>query len=233
VPQPIGAGRLAADAPRLLNLNPLAQLRAGRLPRRLAQLFMGLSLFGVSIPLMLRGTLGAMPWDVLHVGIALRVPFSIGLVMILTSFLVLLLWIPLRQMPGLGTIANAVWIGIVSDFVLRWLPVAPSLVWQVGYVVAGIVINGVATAMYLGSQLGPGPRDGLITGVSRVAWLSLRAARTSIEVLVVAGGWLLGGVFGVGTIAYALAVGPLTQFFLPYFIVRLPLAGKAVGDTPA
>ena len=229
MPQPIGVRRLPADAPRLLNLNPLAQLRAGRLPRRLVQLFCGLSLFGVSIPLMLRGTLGAMPWDVLHVGIASRVPFSIGTVMILTSFLVLLLWIPLRQMPGLGTVANAIWIGIVSDFVLRWLPFAPSLPWQLLYVAAGIAINGVATAMYIGSQLGPGPRDGLMTGVSRVTGLSLRVARTAIEVVVVAGGWLLGGVFGVGTIAYALAVGPLTQFFLPYFIVRLPQPGTRTG----
>jgi len=143
--------------------------------------------------------------------------------------IILLLWIPLRQMPGLGTVANAIWIGIVSDFVLRWLPFAPSLPLQLLYVAAGIAINGVATAMYIGSQLGPGPRDGLMTGVSRVTGLSLRVARTAIEVVVVAGGWLLGGVFGVGTIAYALAVGPLTQFFLPYFIVRLPLPGTRTG----
>lgn len=221
---------LAEGPARLLNLNPLAQLRAGRLPRRLVQLFCGLSLFGVSIPLMLRGSLGAMPWDVLHVGLALRVPFSIGTVMVLTSLVVLLLWIPLRQMPGLGTVANAVWIGIAADIVLRFLPVAPNLLWQVAYALAGIVLNGIATAMYIGSQLGPGPRDGLMTGVSRVTGLSLRVARTGIEVVVVAAGWLLGGVFGFATVAYALAVGPLTQFFLPYFIVKLPLpADRAVS----
>ncbi len=217
------------DAPRLLNLGPLAQLRAGRMPRRLVQLFIGLSLFGVSIALMLQGGLGTMPWDVLHVGLARSLPFSIGTIMVLASFAVLLLWIPLRQMPGLGTIANAVWIGIVTDVVLRWLPVAPSLTPQLTYVVAGIVLNGVATAMYIGSQLGPGPRDGLMTGLSRVSGLSLRVARTAIEIAVVAAGWLLGGVVGFGTLAYALAVGPLTQFFLPYLIVRLPGAYPPAG----
>ncbi|HET8986449.1 MAG TPA: hypothetical protein VFN03_11890 [Trueperaceae bacterium] len=217
------------DAPRLLNLSPLAQLRAGRLPRRLAQLFFGLSLFGVSIPLMLRGSLGAMPWDVLHVGLSRSLPFSVGTIMVLVSFAVLLLWIPLRQMPGLGTVANAVWIGIVTDVVLRWLPVATALPVQLAYVVAGIALNGLATAMYIGSQLGPGPRDGLMTGLSRVSGLSLRVARTSIEIVVVAVGWLLGGVLGFGTLAYALAVGPLTQYFLPFLIVRLPGARQPVS----
>lgn len=227
--EPVRAQPLADDAPRLLNLSPLAQLRAGRMPRRLAQLFFGLSLFGVSIPLMLRGGLGAMPWDVLHVGLSRSLPFSVGTIMVLVSFAVLLLWIPLRQMPGLGTVANAVWIGIVTDVVLRWLPVATALPLQLTYVVAGIALNGLATAMYIGSQLGPGPRDGLMTGLSRVSGLSLRVARTSIEVVVVAVGWLLGGVVGFGTLAYALAVGPLTQYFLPFLIVRLPGARLPVS----
>jgi len=218
-----------ADAPRLLNLNPLAQLRSGRLPRRLVQLFVGLSLFGVSIALMILGGLGAMPWDVLHVGLAQRLPVSVGAVMVIVSFVVLLLWIPLRQMPGLGTVANAVWIGIATDVVLRWLPVATVLPLQLSYTVAGIALNGLATAMYIGSQLGPGPRDGLMTGLSRVSGLSLRVARTSIEIVVVAVGWLLGGVVGFGTAAYAVAVGPLTQFFLPYLIVRLPGAVRPGG----
>lgn len=210
----------------LLNLNPLAQLRAGRLPRRLVQLFIGLTLFGVSIALLIRGSLGAMPWDVLHVGLSHGLPFSIGTIMVMVSFVVLLLWIPLRQMPGLGTVANAVWIGIATDLVLRWLPTAEVLTMQVAYVVIGIVLNGVATAMYIGSQLGPGPRDGLMTGLARVSGLSLRVARTSIEVVVVAIGWLLGGVVGFGTLAYALAVGPLTQYFLPFLIVKLPAATR-------
>jgi len=210
-----------AEAPRLLNLSPLAQLRAGRLPRRLVQLFVGLSLFGVSIALMLQGGLGAMPWDVLHVGLAQRLPFTIGAVMVGVSLLVLLMWVPLRQMPGLGTIANAIWIGIAADLVLRILPEAGGLPWRVTYTLAGTVLNGLATAMYIGSQLGPGPRDGLMTGLSRVTGRSLRLARTAIEIAVVGVGWLLGGVVGFGTLFYALAVGPLTQFFLPYLVVDL------------
>ena len=229
---PEASSAVHRGAPRLLNLSPLAQLRAGRLPRRLLQLFIGLTLFGVSIALMIRGGLGAMPWDVLHVGLAGRLPFSIGVIMVGVSILVLLAWIPLRQMPGLGTIANAIWIGIAADIVLRFLPAAEPLTWQIGYLVAGITLNGLATAMYIGSQLGPGPRDGLMTGLSRVTGRSLRLARTGIEVVVVVAGWLLGGVVGLGTLLYALAVGPLTQFFLPYMIVELDVgvAGGHVSD---
>ena len=232
--------RLPADAPRLLNLNPIAQLRAGKLSRRLLHLFVGLTLFGLSLTLMIRASLGTTPWDVLHVGLSQRLPLSIGTIMVFASFAVLLLWIPLRQMPGLGTVANAVWIGIAADVILRWLPVAAAMPLRVTYVVAGIVLNALATAMYIGSQLGPGPRDGLMTGLARVSGLSLRVARTSIEIVVVAAGWLLGGVVGFGTAAYALAVGPLTQFFLPYFIVDLGrgVAGRSIkggvvaADTP-
>src|SRR5690606_22423391 len=143
------------------NLSPLAQLRAGRLPLRLTQLFVGLTLFGVSIALMIQGGLGAMPWDVLHVGLAGRLPFAIGVVMVAVSILVLLAWIPLRQMPGLGTVANALWIGVAADIVLRLLPAAAQLPaavklpWQIAYLAGGIVLNGLATAMYIGSQLGP------------------------------------------------------------------------------
>ncbi|HLU83504.1 MAG TPA: hypothetical protein VKZ43_08885, partial [Trueperaceae bacterium] len=179
------------------------------------------TLFGLSLTLMIRATLGTTPWDVLHVGLAQRLPLSIGTIMVLASFGVLLLWIPLRQMPGLGTVANAVWIGLAADVILRWLPVATAMPLRISYVAAGIVLNALATAMYIGSQLGPGPRDGLMTGLARVSGLSLRVARTTIEVVVVAAGWLLGGVVGFGTAAYALAVGPLTQFFLPFFIVDL------------
>ena len=186
----------------------------------------------LSLTLMIRATLGTTPWDVLHVGLAQRLPLSIGTIMVLASFAVLLLWIPLRQMPGLGTVANAVWIGLAADVILRWLPAATAMPLRISYVVAGIVLNALATAMYIGSQLGPGPRDGLMTGLARVSGLSLRVARTSIEVVVVAAGWLLGGVVGFGTAAYALAVGPLTQFFLPFFIVDLGpgAAGRSRHD---
>jgi uncharacterized membrane protein YczE len=209
--------------PVLLNLSPVAQLRAGRMPRRLLQLFIGLSIFGASMSLTIRSGLGMLPWDVLHYGVASRLPLTIGTVIILTGLSVLLLWIPLRQALGLGTVANAIWIGIATDVALVYLPDPPTLAWQIAYMTVGIVLNGVATAMYIGSQLGPGPRDGLMTGLARVSGRSLRLVRTGIEVAVVLGGWLLGGVVGLGTFLFALSIGPLTQFFLPYMIVELPM----------
>lgn len=210
-----------ATAPRLLNLTPLAQLRAGRLPRRLVQLMIGLSLSGASTAFMLRGGLGAMPWDVLHVGLARSLPVSIGTIMVGVSLVVLLMWLPLRQMPGLGTLINAVWIGIAADLALRIVPVASGVPWQVGYTLCGTVLKGLGTALYIGSQLGPGPRDGLMTGLSRVTGRSLRLARTGIEVAVVSFGWLLGGVLGFATLFYALTIGPLTQYFLTFFTFDL------------
>lgn len=215
----------------LRDLGPVAQLRAGRLPRRLAQLVFGLFLFGLSIALLLQAGLGAMPWDVLHQGLARHLPLSIGTVMILTGVAVLLLWVPLRETPGLGTLANAVLIGLFTD---AWLLVLPdpggwagAALWRVGFVAAGIVLNGYATALYIGSQFGRGPRDGLMTGLARVTGRSLRLVRTGIEVCVVAVGFVLGGVLGWATLAFALLIGPLVQAFLPRAIVELP------ADAPA
>ena len=215
--------------PGLQNLSPIEQFRAGKLSLRLLLLFVGLSIFGVSVALVIRSDLGMFPWDVLHYGLARHLPLSIGAIMILASFFVLLIWIPLRQMPGLGTIANAIWIGVVVDVALRFLPEASALPWQIGMMTVGIVLNGVATAMYIGAQFGPGPRDGLMTGLSRVTGRSIRLARTGIEIAVVTVGWLLGGVVGIGTLLFALSIGPLTQFFLPWFTVPLevPTARKA------
>jgi uncharacterized membrane protein YczE len=216
----------AGPRPALLNLSPAAQLRAGRLPRRLLQLFLGLTLFGVSMSLTIRSGLGMLPWDVLHYGVASRLPLSIGAVIILTGVAVLLFWIPLRQAPGLGTVANAIWIGVATDATLLVLPAPATIPLQAAFMLAGIVLNGAATAMYIGSQLGPGPRDGLMTGLARVSGRSIRLVRTGIEVAVVTGGWLLGGVVGPGTLLFALAIGPLTQFFLPFFIVPLGADGR-------
>ena len=179
--------------------------------------------------LMIRGGLGMLPWDVLHYGVARHVPLSIGTIIILTAVAVLLIWIPLRQRPGLGTVANAIWIGVATDATLLVLPEVEALPWQLAFMFGGIVINGAATAMYIGSQLGPGPRDGLMTGFARVTGRSIRLVRTGIEVAVVLGGWLLGGVVGIGTLLFAVSIGPLTQFFLPYFTVRLPGAEPAEG----
>jgi uncharacterized membrane protein YczE len=198
-------------------LDPIAQLRAGLLPRRLVQLYVGLTLYGLSMALMIESRLGLDPWDVLHYGIAQHLPVSFGTVVIGVGFLVLLAWIPLRQWPGVGTISNAIVIGLVTDAALALLARPDAMGWRVTFLVAGIVGNGIATAMYIGAHLGPGPRDGLMTGLVRRTGLSVRLVRTTIEVSVLAIGWLLGGVVGVGTVAYALAIGPLVHVLLPLF----------------
>lgn len=221
----------AADPRRQLTaLGPIAQLRAGRLGRRIPQLLLGLVLYGLSMALLIEGTLGVMPWDVLHQGVARHVPLSFGQVVIAVSVVVLLLWIPIRQAPGLGTIANAVLIGLVVDPALALLPTPDALGGRVGFMLAGLLLNGLATAMYIGAQLGPGPRDGLMTGLARRTEWSIRLVRTLIEVAVVLVGWALGGVLGVATIAYALLIGPLTQAMLPWFVVPL---GVPTGAEPA
>jgi len=184
-------------------------------------LLFGLVLYGVSMALLVRGALGVMPWDVLHQGAARHIPLTFGQVVIATSIVVLLLWYPLRQPPGLGTVLNAVVIGLVVDPVLAWLAEPSSLLAKIALMTAGLVLNAVATAMYIGAQLGPGPRDGLMTGLAKRTGRSIRLVRTLIEVVVVALGWILGGVFGVATIAYALLIGPLTQLMLPTFTVAL------------
>ena len=139
--------------------------------------------------------------------------------MIATSFLVLLLWVPLRQAPGIGTVLNALLIGVALDATLAVVSAPHSLVLRSAAMVVGITLNGLATALYIGAQLGPGPRDGLMTGWVRRSGLSVRLVRTSLEVTVVALGWLLGGVVGVGTLLYAVGIGPLTQHLLPWFTV--------------
>jgi len=212
---------------KLRDLGPVAQLRAGRLPRRLAQLVFGLFVFGLSIALLIAANLGAMPWDVLHQGLARRLPLSLGTVMVLTGLAVLLLWVPLREKPGVGTVANAVLIGLFTDLWLAVLPEPGALSWSVGYVAFGIVLNGLATALYIGSQLGRGPRDGLMTGLARVTGRSLRLVRTGIEVAVVVVGYALGGVLGWATLAFAVLIGPLVQAFLPHVVVELPERAEA------
>lgn len=214
------------------SLGPIRQLQAGRLPRRLVQLFAGLVLYGVSSSLLIRSGLGMVPWDVLHAGLSAQVGLAIGTVTILVSVLVLLLWIPLRQQPGLGTVANAIMVGATMNVVLLHLPAPETLAPQIAFMVGGIVLNGAATALYIGASLGPGPRDGLMTGLHDRTGVSLRLARTGIEVAVVIAGILLGGVFGVGTILYAFLVGPLTQLMLPWFTVPPVLGPPRPEDRP-
>jgi uncharacterized membrane protein YczE len=192
-----------------------------RLTRRLVQLYAGLALYGLSMALLVRSELGVMPWDVLHQGLAGRLGWSLGTVSIAVGALVLLLWIPLRERPGIGTVSNVFAIGLSVDASLALLPTTDSLTVRVALAAAGIVLNAVATACYIGVRLGAGPRDGLMTGLVRRTGGSVRRVRTAIEVVVVASGWLLGGTLGVTTVLYALAVGPLVQVFLPRFTVSV------------
>ncbi|WP_420176771.1 YczE/YyaS/YitT family protein [Luteococcus sp. OSA5] len=213
---------MPTDSPALLNLTPMQQLRAGRLSRRVTQLVLGLMVFGASIALVLRSGLGMAPWDVLHVGLAQHVPLTIGTVTILVGAVVLLLWIPLRQWPGLGTVLNIFLVGLALDLTLFLLPDSlGSLGWRILALLAGVVLNGIAGALYIGSQLGPGPRDGLMTSLSALTGQRVGVIRTLIEVTVLVLGWFLGGPVGLGTVVYAVLVGPVVQVFLPRCTVRL------------
>ena len=187
-----------------------------RLVRRTIQLFAGLALYGASIALMVDSGLGLTSWDVFHQGVAKVTGLSIGVVVILAGIPLLLLWIPLRQRIGFGTLANLVVVGLVMDGTLAVLPPASGLPMRITDLVVGILLNGLATGLYIGARLGPGPRDGLMTGVvNRFPRLSIRLVRTGIELTVLLIGFLLGGTVGFGTLAYALAIGPLAQLFLP------------------
>lgn len=207
----------------LAQLGPLAQLRAGKLPLRLLQLFVGLAFFGMSMAMMIRGNLGLSPWDALHVGLAKLLPLSFGWIVVGVSFMVLLLWIPLREIPGLGTLANAVVIGLVADLTLQLLVAPEGFILRLLLTLGGVLLCGFGSALYIGAQLGRGPRDGLMTGLHRVTGYSLRSMRTAIELSVLLVGTLLAGykVLGIGTLLFAFGIGPLTQLMLPWVLVRL------------
>jgi uncharacterized membrane protein YczE len=186
---------------------------------------LGLALYGGSMAMMTRAGLGLDPWDVLHEGFTKRTGLSFGVITAIASVVVLLLWIPLRQRPGIGTALNVIIISVTVDLVRAVLPDQHELAWQVVLLGGGVGLNAVATAIYVGARLGPGPRDGLMTGLAaRTAW-SVRLVRTGIEVTVLAAGWLLGGTVGIGTVLYALIIGPLTQALLPLVAWRGPKAG--------
>jgi uncharacterized membrane protein YczE len=173
--------------------------------RRLLQLLIGLAMYGVSLAMFIRAGLGLDPWDVF--------------VVVIVSFLVLLLWIPLRQWPGFGTLCNAVLVGVFADVGLALIPEFSHLGGQAGMLAGAILLNGIASACYIGARLGPGARDGLMTGLARRTGWSVRTSRTGIEIVVLAAGWLLGGSVGIGTVLYAVAIGPLVQVLLPRFTV--------------
>ncbi|GAA2868813.1 YczE/YyaS/YitT family protein [Paenarthrobacter ilicis] len=195
--------------------------------RRISQLLIGLAMYGISLAMFIRAGLGLDPWDVFHQGLAQKTGYSIGVVVIAVSFLVLLLWIPLRQMPGIGTIANAVLVGLFADLGLLLIPAFSHLGGQVAMLAGAVILNGIASACYIGARFGPGARDGLMTGLVRRTGWSVRVVRTGIEVLVLAVGFFLGGSVGVGTVVYALAIGPIVQVLLPLFMVPEKEKGTA------
>jgi uncharacterized membrane protein YczE len=200
--------------------------------RRLVQLYIGLVLYGGSMALLIRAALGLDPWDVFTQGLTRHLPLSFGVMTMAIGAAVLLLWIPLRQWPGFGTVSNVFVIGLAVNEALVLLPPLHGLPLRIASMVGGVVLNGVAGGLYIGARLGPGPRDGLMTGLCRRTGYSVRVVRTSIEVTVLVVGVVLGGGIGVGTVVYALAIGPLVQFFLPLFAVAPP-APAAVGPAPA
>lgn len=191
----------------------LIPIRGDNLTRRMVQLNVGLVLFGVGIGFMLRSGLGVPPWDVFHQGLAIKFGLTVGIWSIIVSFLVLLLWLPLGERYGIGTVLNAVIIGVMIDVTSAVLPEAGSTFLAVLMLAFGIVLIGLASGLYIGANLGPGPRDGLMTGIARKG-LSIRLTRVLLEVVVLATGWLMGGTFGIGTVAFALLIGPIVQFFL-------------------
>lgn len=207
----------------LIQLGPLEQLLAGRIVRRLIQLAAGLVIYGLSMAMMIRGNLGLAPWDALHIGVTRHLPLSFGAVVVGISVVVLLLWLPLREIPGLGTVANALIIGTVAELALQYSDSPANIAERIALTFGGILLCGVGSAMYIGAQLGRGPRDGLMTGLHRVTGYSLRAVRTALEISVLAIGIALGGtaLFGPGTVLFALCIGPLTQAMLPRMLVTL------------
>ncbi|GGX33498.1 membrane protein [Streptomyces malachitofuscus] len=202
--------------------------RHGHLARRLFQLYAGLALYGASSALLVRSGLGLEPWNVLHQGLSERTGLSMGVVLTLTGAAVLLLWIPLRQRPGLGTVSNVLVIGAAMDATLAVVPDAHAMAVRVSLMAAGIVLNGAATGLYIAARFGPGPRDGLMTGLNRRTGVSVRLVRTAIEITVVVTGFVLGGTVGVGTLLYAVTIGPLAQLFLRVFAVPSASDGSQV-----
>ncbi|MFD3791781.1 YitT family protein [Streptomyces cyaneofuscatus] len=203
------------------------------LTRRLVQLYVGLTLYGASSALLVRAGLGLEPWGVLHQGLTELTGISIGVVSIIVGAIVLLLWIPLRQRPGLGTVSNVFVVGLAMDGTLALVGELDGYGVRIPVMVLGIVLNGVATGLYIAARFGPGPRDGLMTGLNRVTGRSIRLMRTAIEVAVVVTGFLLGGSLGAGTVLYALSIGPLAQLFLRVFELPAPAPVTVTPAPPA
>ncbi len=197
-------------------------------PRRLIQLYAGLILYGVSDSMLLLAGLGLDPWDVFHQGLSRRFGLGVGTWAIIVGICVLLLWIPLRQRPGFGTVSNVIVVGLTIDLVLAVTPAPHGLAVRIVLLLAGVVLNGLATGAYIGAGLGPGPRDGLMTGLAARGH-SIRIVRTGIELTVLATGWLLGGTVGIGTVVYAIGIGPLAHIFIPMLAIQPAVAPGVAG----
>jgi uncharacterized membrane protein YczE len=182
--------------------------------RRLIQLYLGLVGFGVSAAMLLMARLGVDPWDVFHQGLSRRLGLGVGTWAIIVGVFVMVLWIPLHQRPGVGTLSNVVVVGLVIDLVLALIPSVHGLAARYAVMASGVVLNGISTGAYIGAGLGPGPRDGLMVGLAGRGH-SIRVVRTSIELAVLLTGWLLGGTVGIGTVLYAVCIGPLAHIFIP------------------
>jgi uncharacterized membrane protein YczE len=213
----------------------IAPVPSHRLSRRLLQLYLGLMLYGVSDGMLVLAGLGLDPWDVFHQGLARHSAVPIGTWAIIVGAVVLLLWFPLRQRPGLGTVSNVFVIGLVINGVIALMPAPTSLPIRFVTLCAAVLLNGIATGAYIGAGMGPGPRDGLMTGLA-LRGGSIRVVRTGIELTVLLAGFLLGGTVGIGTLLYAVAIGPLVHQFMPMLRLDVPrppdvTAGHAPADT--
>ncbi len=195
------------------------------LRRRVPRLLAGLVFFGLGLAFMVAADLGLAPWEVLHQGLSRRTGIPIGTMGIITGVFVLAAWIPLREKPGLGTVANVVVIGVVIDLTLWGFPDVTSPAGRWALLVAGLAVIGLGSGLYIGAGMGPGPRDGLMTGIARRGY-RIGVVRTAIEVAVLVAGWLLGGTVGVGTVAFSFGIGPLVGFFLPRLMLE-PVPARA------
>jgi uncharacterized membrane protein YczE len=215
-------GRATRDMP--LDVVTVPTLRDLR--RRLPQLLVGIPVLGVGVALTLEARLGVSPYDVMHQGIAHRTGLSVGTVVILVGLVILLFWIPLRQRPGIGTVLNTLTVGLVIDLALRVVPEPDLLAARIPLLLVGILVTGLGMGLYIGAGLGPGPRDGLMTGIAARGH-PIWAVRTVLELTALAAGWVLGGNVGVGTVLFAFSIGPLGHFFLSHLHLR---ATEAAAD---
>ncbi|RKT85494.1 Uncharacterized membrane protein YczE [Saccharopolyspora antimicrobica] len=206
-------------------MTAVEQFRAEKKAWRLVQLLVGLVGYGTALTFLVGSSLGASAWAVLAEGLSVRSGMSFGLATSLTAVVVLLCWIPLRELPGLGTVLNVVLVGAAADVAAVFVPAPTSLPQQIGYLLLGVLMLTFFDAVYLGARFGSGPRDGLMTGAVRLSGKPIWLVRTAIELVVLVAGWLLGGTVGLGTVLIALAMGPLVQQFLRFTTVRLKSDG--------